>query len=739
MAQNEILVRSALLTTNEKLPDRFLFSGKIEVENNKNSFLFYLFEITTPWSSSCVKIKKNILEIMHRRFKLQNDDADEELIFEKILQEINESLNSLAHRGENSWIGNLNSIIGLVNENNIFIAQAGRFSGYIFRKGKISSLTENSHLKELPHPLKTFSDITTGILVPKDRIVFGNMELYNHFSLDRIRKTVEELSANESLQELYKNLRRNKILSVNAIIIEAKSGDNLTEEAKPELPEMIALDEQEESVASAMAKKYSPVMKSLYKKAKKMCSGAKKTLSEQIENQKTKHQSRAKNDLGAKGFLSTGAKNIGKGINAIREKIAPQIEKLGKSKQYQKIKIKTFPYAAKTASGTSRFFQKFSFIPALFRQLFLKNNRKYLYGLLIILFVFVGYLKIRANNSNRADKKEEQQLALSYDKAKEAYARAKDDIGLGRTSDTKPLEDALALAIESQKSPSNKDKAVSLTKEIEGTLDQSTKTTRLYDPKPVFSFNNTVAKVVLAGLDIYGFDSDGKIYTANVTDKDPRLVASIGKENGGVASANYSSTNNKINIYSNSNKMIGYDIGTKTQGELKVTDGSGKWEDAKAISSFVSNIYLLDSEAGEVWKHVENETGYGKGISYANANKTSLRGAVDLAVDGNIFVLLNSGDVAKFIKGTLDQGFSLKNIPGTNSKVEIPTKIYTDADTNYIFVLDKKTNRILKFDKSGNYVNQTILDGMAVDDFVVNGKVQKMWILSGSKIFAIDL
>ncbi len=734
---NEILVRSALLTTNEKLPDRFLFSGKVEAESCKNCFLFYLFEISTPWSSSCVKIKKNVLDIIQKNFH-PRDCSDAESIFERILQEINQSLNSLAQKGENSWIGNLNSIIGLVIENDINIAQAGRFSGYIFRKSRISSLTENSHLKEEPHPLKTFSDITQGRLVAGDRVVFGNIELYNHFSLDRIRKTVEELSANEALQEFYHALKRNKILTVNSIIIEAKSLEKMPDEARVDLPEIITLDKQEESMATVMAKKYSPVVKSFYDKTKKHLAGAKKNLSEQIKNKRTNSQSLGENSKG-KGFLSSSARNIGRGLGAMKEKIAPQIEKLGKSKQFQKIKIKTFPHTSKTAGGTTKFFQKLSFIPALIQQLLLKKNRKYLYGILIILFVFIGYLKINANNSNRTDKKQEQQLALSYDKAKEAYAKAKDDLALGRNSDTKPLEDALALAVESQKSPSNKNKAIELTKEIQTSLDQTTKTNRLYGPKPVFSFNDSVGRVVLTGLDIYGFDSDGKIYTANVADKEPRLVASIGKENGNVISANFSSSKNKIFIYPSSNKMIEYDITSKTQGEMKVTDGSGKWEDAKAISSFVTNVYLLDSEAGEVWKHVETETGYGKGTSYANANKTSLRGAVDLAVDGNIYVLLNTGDVVKFIKGTLDQGFSLKNIPASNNKVEIPTKIYTDADTNYIFILDKKTNRILKFDKSGNYVNQTVLDNMPIDDFVVNGKVQKMWILSGGKIFGIDL
>jgi len=739
MSHKGISIRSALLTTNEKIPDRFLFSGKIEDQNYENCFFFYLFEIATPWSSSCVKIKKNVLEIIEKRFPPKNTDENEN--FENILQEINQSLNTLAQRGENSWIGNLNSIIGLVNGDNIDIAQAGRFSGYIFRKTKISSLTENSHLKDEPHPLKTFSDITSGILMPEDRIVFGNMELYNHFSLDRIRKTVEPLTANESLQELYRTLKRNKVFSVNAIIIEAKSVDTLPEKKTQNLPEVIALDKQEESLAKIMTKKYSPIVKSYLEKAKNKFLDAEKSLANQIKNRnsKTTRNFKADDNPQRNGFLHGSIEALRKGTKAIKKTVAPQIDKIQGSEKYQKIKIKTFPYANKTASGTAKFFKKLSAVSPVFKSLLIKKNRKYLYGFLILLLVFIGYLKIKENNSGRAEKKQEQQIALSYDKAKEAFNKANEDIALGKTNDTKPLEDALTLAIESQKSPATKDQAVELTREIETALDKITKTTRLFNPKPATSFTESVNKIVLAGLDIYGFDSDGKIYAANTAEDTPRLVASIGKENGEVTSTTFSSSKNKIFVYTKNDKVISYDITSKTQGELKITDGSGKWENAKAISSFVTNIYLLDSEAGEVWKHVESDTGYGKGTTYAATNKVSLRGAVDLAVDGNIYVLLNDGSVAKFVKGAYESEFSLKSIPGSASKIETPSKIYTDADTNYIFILDKKSNRIVRFDKAGNFINQYTIDNMTIDDFVVNGKVQKMWMLSGGKIFAVDL
>jgi len=734
MAKNDILIRYAFLTTSERLPDRFLFSGKLLDEENPQASLFYLFEITSPWTAS-TKVKKSILEVLEKNFC---GDINSNELFEKTLQKVNESLNALSKKGENSWIGNINGIIGLFCDNEVCLAQTGKISGYIFRKGKISSLTENSHLKEELHPLKTFSDITSGRLIPEDRIIFGNIELYNHQSLDRIRRIMEGLPVKEALQELFKNLRKSKVLDVSAILVETQPIDS-TQKSVSELPEFLSLAEPEENIASAIKKHCSPLVKTCLEKSKKTGLQSFHFLSKNGKALFQRTSKKIKEEYGpkTKGLLDKSGKIAGDTLHQAKNSIEPQLNKIKNSEGYNKIKVKTFERKSKPTGFASFLSKLLAMLLSVCKFLTQKENRKYLYASLIILLVFFGYLKIRANNSSVSGKKEQEQIVLSYDKAKEIYDQAKEDVALGRTTDLSKFNEALALAKKAEESNATKDKAIELSKEIQITLDKSTKTKRLFNPEPTISFNDSTKKIILVGSDIYGFDGEGKIYSANTQDKEARLIASIGKENGEVTSLSYSTTSNKIFIYTGNSQLISFDPDSKTQEKLASSDG--QWEKATGIASFATNLYLLDQESGQIWKHSEGDGGYGKGSAYMNSKNVNIKKSVDIAIDGNIYVLLSDGNVFKFSRSAYDQNFSLKNIPSPDNKINSPEKIYTDEDVNYIFVLDKSLNRIVRFDKSGEFVSQYALDNMAIDDFIVNGRVQKLWMISGGKVFSVDL
>ena len=164
------------------------------------------------------------------------------------------------------------------------------------------------------------------------------------------------------------------------------------------------------------------------------------------------------------------------------ESTGPQISKLTSSDSFKKFKIKTTTYTHKTKTGFEQFFSAISpFIVNAWRFLSLKEKRKYVYLLLIAIFVFCGYLKIRANNIHRNEIREARVIANSYDQAKDLFDKAKENLALGKTKDTKELESALALSLQGEQSPSDKDKSIALTKEIHQEIDKINKITRFYE------------------------------------------------------------------------------------------------------------------------------------------------------------------------------------------------------------------------------------------------------------------
>lgn len=718
MTTKDLLIGSAYLKTKHRLPDRFLFTGKVKKESLGDGFLFYLIEVLSPWHS-CAKVEKAIVENLKKRaYSLENIESD----FEVTLQDINDSLDKLAKNGDSDWVGSLNAVVGYLFDNQICISQAGNVNGYIFRQGKISTITENNRSNQILHPLKTFSDIITGQLAENDSVVFGNTDLYNHFAVDRIRNLVEHNSPFNAVMEFCHSLRRIRFFGANAIVLELKNRLEKREDSGVETPEFVYLDETTPGFLTKLHKK----SKEAYKKSKPHLINFSKKAGE---------------------ALSHGGKKIySKSKEGFRKRTQPKTNSYQKDAQKRKPvtagssyseKIKTNIYAKKSKSFFLALSKFFSLVFFGIKWLIVPANRKFLYIGLIIIFLLFGYLKIKNNNFGRNTQQQKEAVVLAYDQANEKFDQAKEDIALGRNKSVAPLLEALALAQKAQGDNGNKDKAVALTKEIQSYLDTTNHTSRIYSTDGSIKFNQSIGKTILAGTDAVGVDSDGKIYTLNTSEQVPRLVASLGKDSGGVIGLTYIEASKEVLIYTDKNKIIVFDAISKTTLELTNIDNA--WVKATAIDSFVTNVYLLDSENGKVIKHTKSENAYSKASSYLDIKKISIKGAIDLAIDGNVYILQGDGTTMKFVRGVPETTFSLKAIPEPGVKVEQPAKIFTDADTNYLYILDKKYNRVVRFNKTGEFVNQYALDGVNLEDFIVNSKAQKLWLLGGGNLYEIKI
>ncbi len=187
--------------------------------------------------------------------------------------------------------------------------------------------------------------------------------------------------------------------------------------------------------------------------------------------------------------------------------------------------------------------------------------------------------------------------------------------------------------------------------------------------------------------------------------------------------------------------QIGQDVGGQTVGELLdiawVEPGSGRtdagililardghlfevtkdgqtrqdaivqtdtWKDVKRIDTFVGNFYVLDAGASQIFKYAPTPEG-----SYTLAPESWIQTGqeetgplVDMAIDGNIFLLTSDGIVSKFTAGE-KQDFPMSDLetPITSSK-----SIFADPDGRFVYVGDPAEQRIVVFDKEGQFVRQ---------------------------------
>jgi len=152
------------------------------------------------------------------------------------------------------------------------------------------------------------------------------------------------------------------------------------------------------------------------------------------------------------------------------------------------------------------------------------------------------------------------------------------------------------------------------------------------------------------------------------------------------------------------------------------------------MEGFSSNLYLLDN-GGEIWKYPFLETEFSSKQRWLK-EQTSLSSALSMAVDGSLWVLLNDGSILRFTQG--DSNFF--RITGLEKGFSNPSIIYTDFNSENLYILDKGNSRVVAIDKSGEYKAEYHWSEMSsVNDLLVLEEQGKIFLLVGSKIFTIEI
>lgn len=205
-------------------------------------------------------------------------------------------------------------------------------------------------------------------------------------------------------------------------------------------------------------------------------------------------------------------------------------------------------------------------------------------------------------------------------------------------------------------------------------------------------------------------------------------------------------------------KMLSYEINnpnasyfTENDDSVYFLDGSGiskvdkgndkksviikkSWKTDGGIGLFGSNVYVLDRADG-ILKFVATSDSFSK-TNYFGDQSPSFSDSIAMAIDGSIFILFKDGNIDKYTKAKKDT-FS---VSGLDKPISGATKIATDENTDNLYILDNNNSRIVTLTKDGKfkeaYSAQVIKNAK---DFEVKEKDKKIFVLSGGKVYQIDI
>lgn len=714
MSEKSLVARIGQIATKGKHKERFLFVGTIEPKSTLDRF-FYLIEIDSPWVDG-EKIRNAIVGTLAGDWSSQGNGAE---IFENIIKKINAELGSLSESGEHEWVGKLNAIIGLISKDELIFSQTGRISGYLFRGNKISHITEKPVEEDDVHPLKTFVSIIDGNVAAGDKVAIANSVLYSHISLDRLRQVLSTYSYTDAIDEIAKNLRKTKIKDANLIVfdISDESDEKIPEENQK--PEIIILDDIPDSPALHYTK---TIFKGLGSGAKATGRGAKKLA-----------------EFWSKSVSPKIAERIKSGGEKPKKNSSEQLKPAtGRFDRVPKVNYfhKKTPKGSSLWANTSHFLQNLWF----WIKSFIKpENRKYLYIVIIVLLLAIGFIKIQLNNKKHQNLASTNSNIESLDTARSLFSKATTDLGFKKPEGKDELIAARDAAVKAAATPAIADEANNLLAQINAKLDEINNAERISaKTQPTFSLPGNLTSIQIVGASLYTILNNGTVSKYDTRSKTLENFGQVSGDFGKVIDTSFSDNDNSLVILTDKPAVVKLDLSSKKTSELKTVDGSS-WEKSVAISTYVTNIYLLDRESGQVWKHSKSGDSYTKGSAYVSKQPVSIKGASDLSIDGNIYVAGAGGSVIKVVKGVEDASFKLSGIPTPTDKIAEIQGLTAGADINSMYVFDKTANRLLQFSKSGAYQRQFVMDGMAMTNFAVNEKLKKLWLIAESKVYELDI
>lgn len=173
---------------------------------------------------------------------------------------------------------------------------------------------------------------------------------------------------------------------------------------------------------------------------------------------------------------------------------------------------------------------------------------------------------------------------------------------------------------------------------------------------------------------------------------------------------------------------------------MKTEDTAG-WIKGADIETYLRFLYVLSPENNQIYKYERLANRYTAPAEY-NVNG-DLDGAVDMAIDGNVFVLKDGGTIVKLHRGEV-KPFTIRHLP--EDSLSKATAIYKVFDGNLYFLDPSRSRIVVATDGGGSgegtYVKQYILESDQVGnlrDLFVDEEETKLYVLDEKKIHVVDL
>lgn len=161
-----------------------------------------------------------------------------------------------------------------------------------------------------------------------------------------------------------------------------------------------------------------------------------------------------------------------------------------------------------------------------------------------------------------------------------------------------------------------------------------------------------------------------------------------------------------------------------------IVSGLEKLQSVEDIILYNDNLYILTGAGQQIVKMRPQGDGFDGGTAWITANDTNIADAKSITVDGDVYVLTQTG-IVKYTSGR-EQSFDLEAVDPPFSN---PVDILTMVNDDYIYVLDPGEERIIVYKKSGEFVLQyTSPEFSSAKNIFVRNDKKLIFVTTGTKV-----
>lgn len=710
-------------------------------EEQNHGSLYAVIELEDT-SGHAEEIAEHILDTLHNEYY---DDPNREPLasFEAALAKINEELAERSGEGQINWLGKLNAVLGVLSGSTLHLTQAGKAEAYLYRGDHSMHITEDL-TGDAVNPLRTFINVASGDLAENDKIAFVTPGVFYKLSKSELKNYVTEnapIGAVENLSKILSNTEIGSVLPNAVLVMEMVSPEAFAAEPEPEIPTEAWIKEERkplEEVGSSTIHGAAKAFDILGKAA----SGASTFITTKafpaIKSGAVKASAKIKGfskEKSAESVILSSEEKISGGSNYQNQEVEydhvlePTEDEAGYEREIR-IKEDRGPKLLSMERFDFSFLKNISGnVGKVGKKILPKGRYSWLYlaGGIVLVVALFAYLTVSTNLKNS---KASAENILSQARSK--YDTAITEIGAGdRSQAIDDLNGAEKLAENAKVNKLTKTQAEKLLLDIATAKEQALGVVK----------NTANLFVDPAKGELDGFYSNGKLFYAvnfsngSVYSIDPKTktVATIVENptlDGRIKFGTLVVKRSTLVVYTEAKSLYEIDLVAKKATKQSV---SGGLEDAVAMASYNTNIYLLSPSAGQIYKHIKITGGYGAKSAYVQGSNSGLSDAVDLSIDSDIYTTAATDNVQKFTSGQ-KQTYSISGFPTTPTGIK---GIYVDANVKglYLFSADMVTKIDANATFSSNYKSDSVksISGLVVDD-----ATNTIFALSEGKIYKIN-